>query len=240
MFETLKFPQDSRILEVGFGHGNWAAWAASQVPQGAVVGVDIDPNMVEWARQQFPAATYPNLEYRLGDAQTLDFQAEPFDFAMSNACLHYLKHPGMAFSAMARHLKPGGRLCVVCLGQGNLRDLHKSVERVMTEKRWERYFENYEPVFPLADGVSCEPWLAEAGLQKKQARLYNEPMNFPNRWAFQDWVNNNFGRYFDFVPEAMRGTFSDAIMDAYCKKAKPTQPVRAFRVWLQLDAVKKG
>ena len=239
MFETLKFPQDARILEVGFGHGNWAAWACQQVPRGAVLAVDIDPVMVEWAQGQYPSSTHTNLEYRLGDALTLDFEAEPFDYAMSNACLHYLDHPGLAFEAMARHLKPGGRLCVTCLGLGNLRDLHKSLAKLMQDGRWSAYFEDFKPR-KLADGASCDAWFEKAGLVKRQARLQNETIHFPNRGHFQQWVNNSFGYYIERLPELWRSDFSNELVASYCRRLGPMDPVKAFRVWLQLDAVKKG
>lgn len=237
MFESLKFPPDARILEVGFGHGNWAAWVCQQVPQGTVLAVDVDPNMLKWAQEQFPSSSYPNLEYRLGDALTLDFEAEPFDYVMSNACLHYLDHPGLAFEAMARHLKPGGRFCMVCLGFGNLRDLHKALAKVMRDRRWADCFADFKPQ-QLADGASCDAWLEKAGLVKKQARLQNEVMNFPNRVHFQEWVNTSFGHYFDKLPGLLRQDFSNELVATYCRRLGPMDEVKALRVWLQLDAVK--
>lgn len=238
MFERLQFPPNARILEVGFGHGNFAAWASTQVPQGSVVAIDIDPQMLDWAQKQFPAAAYPNLEFRLGDAVKLDFVAEPFDYVMSNACLHYLDHPGLAFEAMARHLKPGGRFCVICLGFGNLRDLHKAFEKTMRQDRWSPYFGEFKRTAVLADGASCDPWFLRAGLVKKQARLFNETVSFPSRVQLQDWVNANFGFYFEPLHQLLRPPFSDDVMGVYCKRQGPKEPAKAFRVWLQLDAVK--
>lgn len=238
MFESLQFPADARILEVGFGYGNFATWASRQVPQGSVVAVDIDPNMLEWVQQNYALAEFPNLEFRLGDALTLDFEAEPFDYAMTNACLHYLDHPGMAFESMARHLKPGGRFCMVCLGFGNLRDLHKAFEKVMREHPWAQHFQDFKPKKNLADGASCEPWLKSAGLLKKQARLHNEVMTFPDPVSLQQWVNSTFGNYFDRLPGLYRPKFSDAVIETYCRRFGRGQSVKAYRVWLQLEAVK--
>lgn len=237
MFESLIFPRDARILEVGFGHGYWAAWAAGQVPKGAVVAVDLDPRMLDWARQQYPISRFPNLEYRLADARTLDFVAEPFDYVMSNACLHYLDHPGHAFEAMARHLKPGGRMCVVCLGQGNLAQLHQVLQRVIRQLRWQPYFESFGTPWALVDGAACDPWLVRAGLVKKQARLFNEAVQFPTRSGFQDWLDSNFANYREAVPEALRLRFSDELVEAYCRRPGP---VTVHRVWLQLEARKPG
>lgn len=203
-----------------------------------MLAVDIDPKVVEWARQQYPTSDYPNLVFQQADACKLDFEADPFDFVTSNACLHYLDHPGKAFAAASRHLKPGGRLCVICLGQGNLSKLYKALEKVMAEPGWASYFQGFQRSGSLADPASCSPRLEEAGLLKKQARLTNDPITFSHRLYFQEWLNNNFSNYFDRLPIALRDLFSQEVVEFYCRGQGADQPVRAFRVWLQLEAGK--
>ncbi len=238
MFEDLVFPPTARILEVGCAYGNWAAWASMQVPQGAVVAVDIDARMLEWARQQFPASGYPNLQYIQGDARELNFEAEPFDYVMTRACLHYLEHPGHAFEAIARHLKPGGRLCLICLGKGNLTTLYRCLFHLMRQARWQPYYKDFKMPGSLVDPSGCDSWLERTGLVKKRARLCNEPMYFPYPLAFQEWFNSNFTHYFSFLPEALQWEFSNALTADYCRRFKPKESVRCHRVWLQLEAVK--
>lgn len=238
MFEDLIFPPEARILEIGCAYGQWAAWAAKQVPGGSVLAVDIAPELVQWAAQQFPPTSYPNLRYLQGDARELDFQTEPFDYVMTRACLHYLDHPGHAFAAISRHLKPGGRLCLICLGKGNLTTLYRSLFHTMKKPRWEAYFKDFKMPGSLVDAASCDPWLKEAGLKKTRARLFNEPIYFTDRRSFQDWFNTSFGHYLNGCPEALRPNFSDAFCEEYCRRFKPEEGVRGFRVWLQLEAVK--
>jgi trans-aconitate 2-methyltransferase len=240
VFQDLRFPPDTRVLDIGCGPASFALWASRQAPQGFVLAVDIDPRVVEWAKQQYPPSQYPNLAFMEADACKLEFEAEPFDFVTSNACLHYLDHPGKAFAAAARHLKPGGRLCVICLGQGNLMNLHKAFRKVMKSADWAPHFREYKEFGSLADPASCVPWLEKAGLVKKQARLANEPVTFAHRRFFQEWVNSNFTFYWECLPLDMRERFLNEVVSFYCRGQGPDEPVRAFRVWLQLEAVKTG
>lgn len=238
MFESLQLPISARVLDIGCGPASFATWASRQASEGFVLAVDIDPRVVEWAQQQYPRSEFPNLVFMQADACKLDFEAEPFDFVTSNACFHYLDHPGQAFAAAARHLKPGGRLCMICLGQGNLRNLYKALDKVKGNHQWARYFESFQNFGSRADPASCTPWLEKAGLVKKQARLANEPLFFSHRRYFQEWLNNSFSHYFQYVPMSMRESFSTDVVDFYCRGLDPDGPVRAFRVWLQLEAVK--
>lgn len=238
MFEDLVFPPDARILEIGCAYGNWAAWASTQVPTGAVVAVDIDAQMLEWARQQFPASRFPNLQYFQGDARELNFEAEPFHYVMTRACLHYLEHPGYAFEAIARHLKPGGRLCLMCLGKGNLATLYRCLFHLMKKPRWQPYYKNFKMFGSLVDPSDCDVWLERAGLVKKRARLFNEPIYFPCPMAFQDWFHTNFTHYFSFLPEGLHFEFSSALSEDYCRRFKSKESIPCHRVWLQLEAIK--
>ncbi len=240
LFESLRLPADARVLDIGCGSASFATWASRQATEGFVLAVDIDPRIVEWARQQYSVSDYPNLVFQQADACQLDFEAEPFDFVTSNACLHYLEHPGKAFAAAARHLKPGGRLCVICLGQGNLAKLYKALDKVKASQGWSSYFQDFQRFGSLADPASCDPWLQEAGLMKKQARLANDPITFAHRRYFQEWLNNNFSNYFDRLPMGLREPFSREVVEFYCRGQGAEEPVRAFRVWLQLEAVKIG
>lgn len=226
------------MLEIGCGGGAYSAWVARQVPQGSVVGVDICPLTIEAARRAHPTEMSPNLHFQVGDVTTLDLKESKFDMVVSNACLHYLSHPGLAFAPISRHLNPGGRMCIVCLGKGSLVAVYKVLERLQKSDRWSPYFQGFRRTGSLEDPRSCDTWLEQAGLVKKQARLVNELVKFPNAYEFQTWFNWNFGPYFSQVGEVLRDEFSEDFVDQYCRRYKPGEAIRAFRVWLELDAIK--
>ena len=97
-----------RVLEVGSGAGDVALTLAELVgPEGWVVGVDLNPAILETARQRATDAGIQNVEFVAGDARTLDF-TDKFDAIVGRFVLMYMVDPGKAFAQLITHLKPGG------------------------------------------------------------------------------------------------------------------------------------
>src|SRR5215469_17938927 len=95
-----------RVLDLGSGAGNVARLAADLVgPDGAVVGVEKDPEAVELARRHTGA---PNVEFRVGDAQTLHGIEGGFDAVTGRLILLHLPDPVAALRAAADRVRPGG------------------------------------------------------------------------------------------------------------------------------------
>lgn len=110
LLDWLQARPGERILDFGCGDG---FITQEIVKTGAhVVGVDLDPRMVE-------AAVARGLEARCMDGAALPFDQE-FDAAFSNSVLQWIKQPEPALDAIARALKPAGRLVVDMAGLGNL------------------------------------------------------------------------------------------------------------------------
>ena len=90
-----------RLLDVCCGPGYLAAEAAARGL--SAVGVDIAPAMVDLARSRVPGA-----EFRLGDAEALDFPDASFDAVVCAFGLLHLAEPERAIAEAFRVLRPGG------------------------------------------------------------------------------------------------------------------------------------
>ena len=97
-----------RVLEIGSGAGDVALTLAELVgPAGQVIGVDVNPSILDTARQRATDAGMRNVEFIAGDARVLAF-ADKFDAIVGRFVLMYMSEPGKAFSKLITHLKPGG------------------------------------------------------------------------------------------------------------------------------------
>ena len=97
-----------RVLEIGSGAGDVALMLAELVGQeGRVVGVDVNPIILETARQRATEAGIRNVEFIAGDARTLAF-ADKFDAIVGRFVLMYMADPGEAFAKLLTYLNPGG------------------------------------------------------------------------------------------------------------------------------------
>ena len=97
-----------RVLEIGSGAGDVALMLAELIgPAGQVVGVDINAEILDTARQRATDAGMQNIEFIADDARNLDF-SEKFDAVIGRFVLMYMADPGEAFATLIAHLKPGG------------------------------------------------------------------------------------------------------------------------------------
>jgi SAM-dependent methyltransferase len=98
------WPQpDERILDVATGTG-WTARRLSS--RGAkVTGVDIGEGVIEAAKR-----IAPGIDFRIGDAEALDFPDRSFDCVTSTFGVMFASQPEAAAAELARVTRKGGRL----------------------------------------------------------------------------------------------------------------------------------
>jgi SAM-dependent methyltransferase len=98
-----------RVLDLGSGAGHVALLASRFVgPHGHVVGVERDPQAVTDARERAAAAGVTNVEFVVGDVQTLEGVEGIFDAVVGRLILAYLPDPVEALHRAASHVRPGG------------------------------------------------------------------------------------------------------------------------------------
>jgi ubiquinone/menaquinone biosynthesis C-methylase UbiE len=102
-------------LEVGCGDGMLARRLAGRAA--GVTAIDRDAEMIALARKQTSAvedASGRRVRFVQADFLAYPVEAASYDFACANTVLHHMDFAA-ALSAMARALRPGGRLAVVGL-----------------------------------------------------------------------------------------------------------------------------
>lgn len=99
-----------KVLDLGTGTGAVAAAAARAVgPGGAVVGVDISPQMLALAAARRDALGLDNVELRLGRAEELPADDASFDVLVASLSLMYVIDREAGARECARVVRPGGR-----------------------------------------------------------------------------------------------------------------------------------
>jgi len=98
-----------RVLDVGSGAGDVALTLAELVgPQGRVVGVDMNGDILETAASRAAAAGWNNIRFERGDADDIDEGG--FDAVVGRWVLMYVADPVDHLRRMAARLRPGGVL----------------------------------------------------------------------------------------------------------------------------------
>lgn len=106
LYRRANLMRAGRILDVGSGTGVVTEEAAA-LTHGTVIGLDLDPSMVAYAR-----ARQGRAEYRQGDAHDLPFPRGHFDVVMCHFTLLWCRDAGRAAAEMVRVTRLGGAVLV--------------------------------------------------------------------------------------------------------------------------------
>jgi ubiquinone/menaquinone biosynthesis C-methylase UbiE len=100
------------VLEVGPGPGFFSIEVARAIPQGWLVLVDIQLEMLQMARRRLRRAGIQNAGYTQANAVALPFRSGSFDVAFLVAVLGEVPDSRACLSSIADALRPGGLLSV--------------------------------------------------------------------------------------------------------------------------------
>jgi arsenite methyltransferase len=112
------------VLDLGSGAGIDVFLAANKVgPTGKAIGVDMTKEMIDKATRIAANHGYQNVEFRLGEMESLPVEDETVDAIISNCVVNLSPDKSKVFQEAYRTLKPGGRLTVSdIVSEGTLPD----------------------------------------------------------------------------------------------------------------------
>ncbi len=97
------------ILEVGCGRGVGTELIFRRFGAQKVYAFDVDPDMVNKARQRLSHYPPERLKLKVGDVTAIDAENETFDAVFDFWIIHHVPNWQSAVSEIKRVLKPGGR-----------------------------------------------------------------------------------------------------------------------------------
>lgn len=101
------------VLDLGSGAGIDVLLAAQQVGEsGKVIGIDMTPEMIEKARENAEEAGAKNVDFRLGEIESMPVEDESVDWVISNCVINLAPDKDLVFREAYRVLKQGGKLLV--------------------------------------------------------------------------------------------------------------------------------
>jgi arsenite methyltransferase len=101
------------VVDLGSGAGNDVFVARALVGEkGRVIGLDMTEAMIEKARKNAQTLRYTNVEFRLGEIESMPIADNTADVVISNCVLNLVPSKKQAFAETLRILKPGGHFSI--------------------------------------------------------------------------------------------------------------------------------
>ena len=180
-----------KVLDVGSGAGDVTFRLAELIgPEGQVVGVDVNPDILKTAQTRADRAGLSNVEFIVGDARVLELP-DDFDAVVGRLVLMYMADPTAALRHLATRLHPGG---IVAFQEVEftpyIAALHSDTPLANQLIQWAReVFERSGA--DLEMGMGLYKTFVDAGLPEPTLH-FEAPMGGPEDWAGYEYLANSF------------------------------------------------
>jgi trans-aconitate 2-methyltransferase len=205
---------DERVLDLGCGDGKITTEIARRLPRGSVLGIDASHAMIAFAARTFPAATHPNLAFRVADAAQLPF-ADQFDLVVSFNCLHWVRDQVAALRGIRTALVASGRAHLRFVPRGARRSLEDVIEDTRRAAPWAAYFPDYRPPYLHLTPDAYRALAEDGGLHVERLDVQQEAWDFESREAFARFAEATFVEWTRLIPPNRHGAFINEVLDRY-------------------------
>lgn len=240
-FKEAGLSSGMKVLDIGSGAGDVALTAAELVgPEGSVVGVDVNPAILETAQARAQGAGYTNVEFIAGDARTLDL-GNDFDALIGRLVLMYMADPADALKQLATRLRPGG---IVAFQEADFifyRQMYRS-ETLLANELIDWAIQAFERSGAHSDmGFGLYRAFVEAGLPEPYMH-FEAPVGGPENWAGYQFVADSFRSMLPLIEEYGIATAEEVDVDTLAERVRrevvttkrPVALVPHVTAWAQL------
>jgi len=168
VLDALNLQPTDVVADIGTGTGYFSFRMAQMIPDGKVLAVDIQPEMLDIIEFLKKDTGITNVEAILGNITNPNLSDNSIDLALMVDAYHEFSHPYEVMHAITKALKPGGRVVIVEYRKENpfipIKGLHKMTqnqvkkEMAMVGLQWQNTDESLpsQHIITFAKTVSQE------------------------------------------------------------------------------------
>jgi ubiquinone/menaquinone biosynthesis C-methylase UbiE len=219
--EAAAVAKGQRVLDVACGTGVVAREAARRAaPVGMVVGIDCNEGMLDVARR-----TCPDVEWRLGRAESLPFGDGEFDAVVSQFGLMFFEDRVAALREMWRVLNRGGRLAVAVWDTLERTPGYAAMTALLEKLFGDQVAAGLRAPYVLGDPDGLLALFAEAGIATARLETRNGQAHFP---SLEAWVHTDIKGWTlaDMIDDAQFDTLRREAAATLARFTRPDGSVR--------------
>ena len=130
--DALELPPATVIADIGAGSGYYSFRISPKVPQGKVMAIDIQQEMLDFLKKRSTELKITNVIPHLGAVDDLKLLPASLDAALLVDAYHEFSHPAEMLASLFKSLKPGGRIFLLEFRAEDprvpIKELHKMTE----------------------------------------------------------------------------------------------------------------
>ena len=113
LVENMGLEPGDVVADVGAGTGYFTFRLAPRVPEGEVLAVDLQPEMLDIIRERMAERDAENVEPVRGTIEDPNLPPDSVDVALMVDAYHEFSHPREMMTSITEALRPGGRVVLV-------------------------------------------------------------------------------------------------------------------------------
>lgn len=206
-----------KVLDVGSGAGDVAITLADFVgEEGSVIGVDVNPDILETAKTRADVEGYKNIEFIAGDIRTLALP-DDFDAVAGRLVLMYMADPAEALRYLITLVKPGG---IVAFQEAEFSPynsaIHPSTPLINNLVKWgQTVFK--ESGAHTEMGMDLYKAFVDAGLPEPILN-FEAPLGGPADWPGFDYLENSFRSILPLIEKYEIATAEEVGVDTLAER----------------------
>jgi ubiquinone/menaquinone biosynthesis C-methylase UbiE len=187
-----KLKTGEKVLDVACGTGLATKAAAKVVGNnGKVIGIDVSDKWLDVAKERAIFAGLPNIEFRVGNAEALEFVESYFDNVICASSIFYFPDILRALREWYRVLKPGGTVSFTSFGERMWQPILKPLGECLS-----KYDGQLPPVPFFIERTNtqekCREFMRQAGFREMDVITENLDCRYPDITAYWQEIGLSF------------------------------------------------
>lgn len=218
-FKNAGITKGMKVLDIGSGSGDVALILAEMVGEsGKVVGIDVNGQILETARDRVKKAGFANVTFIEGDSRNIEL-SESFDAVVGRLVLMYISDPSSALKKFKTYLKPDGILAFQELDFSFIKSLkHPDTPLFNQLAQW--VYDVFQRSGAHGEiGLNLNRIFIEAGLPAPMLNI-SAPLGGGEKWAGYKYVTHSFQSLLPLLEKYEIATASEVGLDTLTERIR--------------------